>query len=63
MTGSLIGTIIAFIVYHLYFPSPFFSSNYETMAFPRKTHKDLEEEQLDEDDAEEQEDLLGEERV
>lgn len=61
--GSIIGTIIAFIIYHLYHPTPFLSSNFDTMAFPRKTHKELEDEQLEDGDADEQEDLLGEERV
>lgn len=64
IAGSTIGTILALIIYHIYHPTPFLSSNYDIMPFPRKTHKELTDEQMDVDgDAEEEEALLGDERV
>lgn len=64
IAGSIIGTILALIIYHIYHPTPFLSSNYEIMACPRKTHKEVEDEQLGEDgDSDEEEQLLGDDRV
>jgi hypothetical protein len=54
---------LALIVYHVYYPTPFLSSNYEIMAAPRKTHKELDDEIEEEGTDEEREELLGEEQV
>lgn len=63
IAGSVIGTILALIIYHIYHPTPFLSSNYDVMAYPRKTHRELEDVQADLVDAEDEEALLGDERV
>jgi len=67
IAGSTLGTVIALAVYHIWWPNPLSSANYEIMGFPRKTHLDLEEETelrlRNEEDTESEEQLLGEERV
>lgn len=61
-TGSVLGTLIALLIYHIWFPSPFSTANFETMGFPRKTHREIEDDAR-ELEAEESEPLLGEEQV
>jgi hypothetical protein len=50
---------MALVFYHIWWPSPFHTVNFDTMAHPRKTHVDLDEQEVrDEEDL-----LLGAEEV
>lgn len=63
IAGSVIGTILALIIYHIYHPTPFLASNYEIMAYPRKTHRELADDLMEDGIDTEEEALLGDERV
>ena len=55
----MLGTVVALVFYHIWWPSPFHTENFDTMAHPRKMHFDLDEqEERDEEDL-----LLGGEEV
>jgi len=61
LAGSALGTLIALTTYHIWWPSPFVSSNFESMAYPRKTHVELEEQirEHERQGVDDQEPLLG----
>ena len=40
IAGSTLGTLIALLIYHIWWPSPFTSANFDTMGVPRKSHAD-----------------------
>lgn len=56
IAGAIIGTVIALVMYHVWWPSPFSCQNFDTMAMPLETHRTV-------DVVEEESALLGEGEV